>query len=71
MSMRYFDASVVTPTVFVLFTVLSIAGSLILYKEFVAMPPFHIALFVFGYVRMSVCLLLLCAYSEVVFYCVK
>lgn len=49
MAMRHFDASVVTPTVFVLFTILSISGSLILYKEFAFMPVYHIVLFAFGY----------------------
>jgi hypothetical protein len=48
LAMRHFDASVVNPTVFVLFTVFSIAGSLILYKEFSGMSVINIALFVMG-----------------------
>jgi drug/metabolite transporter (DMT)-like permease len=48
MAMQHFEASVVTPTVFVLFTVFTIAGSLILYKEFAGMPALHIVLFVIG-----------------------
>ena len=49
MAMRHFDSSVVNPTVFVLFTVFSIAGSLILYKEFQGMSVLDISLFVLGY----------------------